>query len=358
MLSGFVIGVSNKKQFIDWSAIQVFLKKRFWRLYPAYALVVLFSFTITTKEHWLTGLVAHLTFTQNILCKVIYENNPLWSMNFEVLFYLCFALVSFFQLKPLTVLGTALGAGMLLLATHTAAPVLISYCFGLAFWAVGLFTAKHKFANAQYPASYFIGLTLLILCYSQVEGGAYVINLLPIPSLHKAADVNLYWVKLGDLQFIPLCFLILYSFNNKKFKGHTLILVFTYLLPLVRLLRLAYYSRLPAEMLWPASLFGCSLVLMLFPFQLKASGLKQVFAQVGTISYSIYLVHFPLACLFIQALPVLNSYLTPEASLLMYLGGTYGIAYFLEKRYQPFVVGLLTAPKPTAAAQASPASGS
>ncbi|MGY2132720.1 acyltransferase family protein [Hymenobacter sp. HD11105] len=88
VLSGYVIGISNK-QALTKETIGKYIKKRFLRIYPIYFLSMLFAILIA-KAYPISTMWGNMTLTQVLLTPVIWENNPSWSLHYEILYYLLF----------------------------------------------------------------------------------------------------------------------------------------------------------------------------------------------------------------------------------------------------------------------------
>jgi len=102
ILSGFVIFMSLQKA----DSLRTFIINRFSRLYPAYWMGVLFSFTLISfhfhysqkyplENPWET-LLGNLTMFQYYLGVPDLEG-PYWTMNVEMLFYILMGLILFFR---------------------------------------------------------------------------------------------------------------------------------------------------------------------------------------------------------------------------------------------------------------------
>ena len=108
VISGFLLSLPYAKARLGLGrrpSVKEYYVKRFWRIFPAYALVVLLCFFLwalpeggySSVGFMVKDLAAHLTFTHNLFFDT-YFRTPLpvvlWTMGVEVQFYLIFPLVA------------------------------------------------------------------------------------------------------------------------------------------------------------------------------------------------------------------------------------------------------------------------
>jgi peptidoglycan/LPS O-acetylase OafA/YrhL len=174
ILSGYVIGLTTTTEFSKPAAIQ-YLMRRVIRLIPIYWIAIALTLPLATAEHW-TTLVGNFFFVQGIAVPVIQANDALWSLSYEVVFYLLF--LPIWWLKPRVTTVFALCGGLSLLgwvlpASIATVPVISSFATGFLFWLVGLWLAwnvEHDATPKKIPvfsylcllvAFYHLGLVLL-----------------------------------------------------------------------------------------------------------------------------------------------------------------------------------------------------
>lgn len=143
VLSGYVIGISNKNK-LTTDKILPYIKKRFLRIYPIYFISICITLLIAVPYSFST-ILSNFALIQGAASEVIWENNPIWSLNYEVFYYLLFIPISFFGIKPLYVLigSILIAVGNYILFPSINLPIISSYFYGFAFWSVGLIIAKH-----------------------------------------------------------------------------------------------------------------------------------------------------------------------------------------------------------------------
>ncbi|GGK56785.1 acyltransferase family protein [Rufibacter glacialis] len=216
MLSGYMVSLTNKSNLSSWEEIRYFGQKRLYRLYPIYFIVVLCTFLLNYDKISINQILSNLLFLQSFTNDVVFENRALWTMSFEVMFYFVFVLISFFNIKKFYVPLGALIIGIGLLLTNSNFPMLISVCFGLVYWGCGLLCGGIKWKSVNHAISNLIALALLIFCYQQLEVSAFVLKKLPHSMLPMASDFIHHPIKFIHLAFIPVCYLVIQSFNSKE----------------------------------------------------------------------------------------------------------------------------------------------
>ena len=104
MLSGYVIGINynHKNTF----SIIDYLKKRLIRLYPIYLIAI--GITIFFFPQSIKSVIGHLFFLQIAVVDFFKENVALWSLNYEMLYYLLAIPIIMFRIKALHVISVIL----------------------------------------------------------------------------------------------------------------------------------------------------------------------------------------------------------------------------------------------------------
>lgn len=146
VLSGYVIGLTTTGAATG-SAVRSYLSRRAWRLVPVNVCAVLLSWWLLQTSPW-RAVVGNLLFLQNweaypLLGEwpLLRNNYSLWSLNFEILYYLLFVLV--WRFAP--AVGTLAAVIVVLIAGALAGgpvPVIFgAYAVGACFWLAGLLVA-------------------------------------------------------------------------------------------------------------------------------------------------------------------------------------------------------------------------
>ena len=230
ILSGYVIGISNKKP-LDSKNILPFLKKRFVRLYPIYFIGILIAILLATTTYSYQTIAANFTYTQFLFADIIHENSPMWSLQYEVFYLLLFIPISYFRINPLLIAFTSIFIGLLnyFLNPVLGIPILSSYAFGMVFWSFGLILSKYlSTSNREINYPFMIGLIILLFYIYKLNifsVGLYeAAKLFNFSSILFNESVNWYnrAVTLADFTFLPYCgmFIIVFAGANFKFKNH------------------------------------------------------------------------------------------------------------------------------------------
>lgn len=170
LLSGYVIGRRYPEPLRP-AAVGAYLHRRFVRLYPMYALAVLAGVLVSGFTISGRAIVFHLLFWQSWGEPVMFENNPLWSLQYEVLYYLVFIPLSLLAVRPwaMAVLAGGLGFLALLLPPNGFNEPLGQYVIGFAFWATGWALAGLRTEAATAWPRVVSALLLLLLCLEHLN---------------------------------------------------------------------------------------------------------------------------------------------------------------------------------------------
>ncbi len=361
ILSGYVIGLTNKTN-LTRNTIWPYLRKRWLRLYPIYIACLLLTVVVIgikspERVVQLSSTIAgHLLFLQTAFVPLTYENNPLWSLHNEVVYYILFIPISLFNIRPLLVCLVSALVGIIC-ATLVPAPLLSSYGFGMVFWSSGLWLAQSSRFATQYSSPWLLwGLLSVFLSYSTLNPiiTAFV-KLENMPQFYKATSATIGpTIFFHDLVQLPFLFYLFCCFSNRTIKhGFWGLLVSVgtcYLYFVYTLFKYGVNSPNSLDMVFPVGILtlGTALVIIsrLRSQPSVAQSLPATFIKLGSISYGIYVVHFPVSLL-LSHIPVFSgSVLTFCVRLAVDVALVLGIAYFLEKKLQPWVKARLAPPMP------------
>lgn len=336
ILSGYVIGITNKSP-LEGKSIWLYLKKRLVRIYPIYFISLIVGI-IVTNQHYSWGVIlSNFAMLQNILTEVIWSVNPAWSLNYEIFFYLCFIPLSMLRIKPLIafIIFFCIGLANVYLPYNS---LISSYSFGFCFWLVGLIIAQNfritgRSVDIIPMLLYTWGIGELLTLATPLTYETAVQNIMPV--LNKGHD---YWgqrmIGIDDFRMLPFAFFIIMLFSGKSFKRWKLWFLLIHLYPLVNCY--IYFKHWAIQD--PKVTVACVLVglaALLSFVKLPDIWLRNIGKYLGSISYGIYIIHYPI--LFAFGLYAFQSYSlsTYLLKVFVFFVITTTTAVFLEKILQP-----------------------
>ena len=349
LLSGFVIAISTKT-IRSASYVKLYVKKRFVRIYPIYLLSLLITLAIGTTQYQWPTILSNLAFTNVFFSNVMLDNGPIWSLHYEVIFYLLFIPIFYYKLHPVKIgcFTFLLGLIFLLSSPYTNIISPASYCFGFCFWITGVVIARYFINKDSKPIDYVKLLGYLFLLISLpvlnvfpliLEKTSQLILGYPLEYTYDS-DVN-HWFKIAfsfsDFSYLPYCFVGILLFTNSRFRYKNPIILILQILPMYTVLNLVLVHKwhLLHYIVYILS-YGLSWVLFLRPNFLKKLSICCIkfLAWTGEISYGIYLLHIPMLLLFNRLHFFSGSLFSFSVRIFLYLVLTYVLAYFVEKKYQ------------------------
>lgn len=349
ILSGYVIGLTNRKPLTQ-QTIKAYLRKRIIRLYPIYVISLLLTLAVLTQPCPLTVIVGHFLFLQNSVVAGIWENNPLWSLNNEVLYYLAFIPLSYLRLRPSRVLLGSSLAGILC-GTVLPFPLLSSYSFGFVFWVSGLWLAQStclpkKFSSHELQA----GLMCLFLGYGVLNPFNTAAIIMANKIGMNTGLLNSPSILFNDLTALPFCFYIFLRFTNHTVKGELIIsaafLLSTFAYYAHIVYKYGYSSSQAHYLLLPIIAFIIGSLLLIIslsrPSLTHLVSPPPLLIKLGAMSYGIYVIHFPITTLLSRFPYFSGSALTFCIRLVVYLLIVIGAGYLLELKIQPWLKARFT----------------
>lgn len=344
MLSGYLIGWTNSGDSTRKSR-RSYLQRRFIRLAPIYYV----AFALTTIMVLVRGdLGQHRSIAATFVGLQNFNdyfglhlpppstNGPLWSLNYELLYYALFIPLWHFKPRLIFVFGPALVATLLTWFTPQIMPLFIgSYACGWLFWAAGWWLARQPevAADSRTPVLSWI---LLIVAGDHIGGLMRILNVLHF----YCADAGM--VTLADLAQLPVIMLLLAMAARRQLPYARCLSVFAWLICVVPLCGMLWTGELWTHPAWIVG--GASVILAAVTLGLKNHAWLQRFAGMGRISYAFYVVHFPLLFL-VQRLP-LPSGTIPSYMLRIGLWAVLSIilSWGLERQFQPWIKSRLRTP--------------
>jgi peptidoglycan/LPS O-acetylase OafA/YrhL len=356
VISGTVIQLSNKQP-ISRSNLPSYFKKRALRIYPIYALSLVVALLVSKNIYSAYTIAGNFTFLNIMFSDVIWENGPIWSLQYEVLYYILFIPISYFNLNPIRVVIAAFLIGLFnfFLYPYTQSSLLTSYSFGFVFWVCGVIVVQYTSNKADGPIVYrrLISFLFLIVCLPFLNKIQTLIIRLSETALgykitFPHGDVN-SWFKMAinfeDFSYLPISIMLIILFSHYKFKYQKPVFWCLQLLPAYTLFTIFKMGGQLNE--WSA-VFALSCYILSFVFLLNTASINliskkcfKILLWLGNISYGIYIIHMPILILFSQIFAFTGSPLTFSVRLIVYLALTILTARFLEGTYQRFILKFL-----------------
>lgn len=348
-LSGYVIGYTNKNKLANKNDILQYIKKRFIRLYPIYVVSILVTlfFVIRAHNFELATLLKYLTFTQSYFNVGYFENNPLWSLGYEVLYYLLFIPLSYFNISRWKTLIFCMGIALvnIKLLDKSQVPV-FSYSFGFVFWLIGLMIAEYGFEkcdmtpNSNFIVSHFF-LLLSMWFYS------LFISILPTHYLieYFTVSTNLPFIysaiTFRDMFYLPFCIYFILIFTNANLPFMKYFVGVMYTIPFFVIIWNFFSGSLQSlSFCFPTFFYILSLFFLWNKkvFIERSKVLVELIIYSGGISYALYVMHFPIISFF----QLENHFFTGTiyallGRLVVYLIILTLVCIWLEKYMQPYI---------------------
>ncbi len=334
-LSGYLIGWTNAAPYTPVRR-RAYLWRRFVRLAPIYYVafiltaVTVFGLALPGQNRSLAGAFLGL---QNFNDYFRFHlpppgtNGPLWSLNYELLYYLGFLLLWRFKPNLSWVFVPAFGATVLTWFAPQVMPLFLgSYACGWIFWAAGWWLARQPLLPDDAREDPVLSWLLLVYAGHHLGGSMRILNAVGWYS----ADAGM--VNLGHLGMLPVVLLLLAAVSRRQLPGKTIWVALAWFFCLVPLAGGIWTGRFMASALWQAGGIAAALAIVLLPF--RSTRWLHPFAWLGSISYAFYVVHFPLLFL-VQRLPLPTGTIPAYfLRVLVWAIPAVTLAWLLETKYQ------------------------
>jgi peptidoglycan/LPS O-acetylase OafA/YrhL len=331
MLSGYVIGLTNPDQFSP-QAAKSYLNRRALRILPIYIIAWIFSVVVSSGESAKT-IFGNLFFLQNndpyfsTSLLPIRINGPLWSMNYEIIYYILF--LALWRYRPPFWLhftaALALGAMGWLVPGFPA--FIAGYGCGWLFWSTGWWLSRQPrlVPDAEPTESLLSGIFLLIATYHFACGHIFL-NGLGFKRDYAG------WVNLSDISLLPSALLIMAAASRRKLPGSRLVTLAAFGQVIGTVVLLLSLRRLDDTTQWLTAT-AYAVVACIFAGFRGMAWLK-IFAPLGKISYAFYIIHFPMIFV-VTRLPLPHgSFFGFAMRAATWLILTTGAAWLLERVFQ------------------------
>jgi peptidoglycan/LPS O-acetylase OafA/YrhL len=334
VLSGYVIGLTVTTPFAGPEA-RAYLGRRLLRLVPVNTAAVLVAWALAPRNHAGT-ILGNLAFLENYnpypfgwRVEVIPNNPSLWSLNFEMFYYLAFLAV--WRLAPRAgwlLIGLAAGAAAAVALPNF--PQFVScYASGGLYWFAGLsiaWLAPRQGEPGNWPSALILAAVLWPLAPFWTLFSAWHLHDLSVPP-----------VSLQRLDILAAALWLLLALTGRARRWHGRLAVFSLgvatLAVIVRFARADFGDQGRGAFVAYAAAIGLAWALL--RWSPKPTLLARL-APVGSVSYGLYAVSLAIqfGILGMRGLPraTAGSYLL-RLALLVFL--SFGVAWLLEGRLQP-----------------------
>jgi peptidoglycan/LPS O-acetylase OafA/YrhL len=329
-ISGYVIGITNDKEKLD---VKGYLKKRAIRLYPTYLVAIALSVIIAGGASLLV-LTGNILFLQNEMpyfnFKIpILVNYPVWSLNFEAIYYLLFILVFLLKPKVWKMLLLMLILSIALVHFNGSFEFLTRYINGFYFWMLGLLIGWSIF-KTDIPKDRSIPLLSLLFLHMSIHHlgiGEIILHVIGVYS-----ETNINW--LFDLPFCLMVMCVLTAKDNAFLRFNKIL---TYTLPACVFLYLVLHHRITEDLRWVMCLIFWVLSLMFYYERKVSAFLLERLTSIGKISYALYLLHVPVAMLIKKTIFINDLKVEAAVKYFLWISITFTLSFVLERILQPAV---------------------
>lgn len=346
ILSGFVIGLTTKKS-LTWQTTGLYLKKRFLRLYPIYILGIALSLFFTHNHYPIGDIISNLLFMQRVTAEPLYEVGVIWSLNYEVLFYLLFIPISIYKIKSETAFFISLAFAFFF---QFVVPIelLAMYGFGFCFWVTGLWLSQTKLTSeVKTPKYTLFGLLFIFLSFGEINLAHDIMHYkLGLDTMRgNQPPLSVLSIMFSDFSYLPLGMLTISYFINKRLRYNSLLMIFILTVPVFDFLFSIYYSRIHATD-YDSKIFAYVFYIIGIIFLLVGKAkphqddnlLPKYMIKLGSISYGVYLIHFIIIVLIGRITFFYGNEFSFWIRTTIIVILTFIFGYFLEKKWQPFAV--------------------
>lgn len=329
VLSGYVIGLTTTKEFSIQQARNYMLRRAI-RILPIYFIAICLAVLAEPNEK-LNIVLGNLFFLQNFDKYFSFSLPPLagdgavWSLNYEILYYLVFLLVWWLRSKILDLFLGALLISVLGWFLPLFPQFIAGYASGWIFWLSGLFLSW-KVPPSSHKESFFplISYILLFHATNHFFTCKLILNDPVFPGM----------VSLIDLTIMPICILIICEITGRYFYGFIYLRLLCFFLPIFHLVWIILKGYLFQDPQLIAASFFTLLAILFVKYKTSGNCLKKM-TFMGRISYAFYLLHMPIAILMHKYFPWQGTVLSFLLGVLIWLVITITLSSFLELVVQP-----------------------
>jgi peptidoglycan/LPS O-acetylase OafA/YrhL len=342
LLSGYVIGLANPVPLATAAARWHYLRKRLVRLYPLYVVALAAAGLVAVAHHDPMSIrewVGRLVFLQGFGVAVPDYNHPLWSLPYEIGYYLLFMLVSARAWPAGWVAVGSVVLGVLGTLLQVQPLALVSLAYGAAFWFAGLMLSRLPRRPGPPRYGTMLAWLLLLLAYQRLNPLGKALHVLSQYFDEKTIVFFERPINFTDLAHLLLGVPLLACFGNRTAPWLPWLERLAFAAPGAYLLAAGLAGRLDLFMWLPAGAYAGAGAAYLLRCSWAAVAAKVVrgLQPLGSISYGVYVIHYPLLGL-LNELPVFGSRVASwSVRLAGYFAVVLAVSWLLERRLQPWL---------------------
>jgi peptidoglycan/LPS O-acetylase OafA/YrhL len=348
ILSGYVIGLTNQKPITTAAQRKTYLRKRLVRLYPLYLIAIVLAIgagALMQLYFPFQQIGLHLLFGQVVFTPVLENNQPLWSLSYEIAYYLFFLILSRYQWRATSAALVAVGVGLLTRFTPVIPPVLASYSYGACFWLTGLALSQNQRSTKPLRFGLLLAWLLLMLCYERMNLLFSLLNRTGIDFTGQTVpDVFQRAISFSDLSCLIFCVPLLLRFTGRTMPRLIWLERLAFLMPSLYLVSYIISGKIRETELFNTvigSVVFYGIAVLAYLMQHRTDGIGKLILRLltplGSISYGIYIIHFPILFLFRSIQAYSGSTTTFFARCIIYFGLIFALGWFLESKFQPWI---------------------
>ena len=292
-LSGYVIGATNRG---PWSApaVKKYGLRRFIRLEPIYIIGVLLGFAASTHAP-IWDLLGNGLFLQNMDpgnptgVQLLAGNQPLWSVHYEVLYYLLFVV---WWRWPSTIplfLGSGIAVSFAGERISQVPAFWMSHATGVVFWPAGLLISRSP------PAAGTVRAGSIWSHISWLHAVHHATVLTAVLRHFHFSGTQRSWLSCGDFALLPGCITLVMLAAQRRPMGAWAWPFLSFGAALLSCAVVFAGHEPLAEPRWAAVLFFT--VAGIVVWIAKLDGGLSLAERVGSFSYGLYAVHMPILVL-------------------------------------------------------------
>lgn len=325
ILSGYVIGLTNTEK-CNKSRIINYLIRRTIRLVPIYFIAIIFSILASPYDS-LEVILGNLLFLQPLAVPVLSGNPILWTLNYEVVYYLLFILIWYYRPKSIYLFLGSLMIAILGWISPTFPQLLSAYASGWIFWLFGLMLAWRKPLHNSKHKIPLLSYFLILAATNHFYSGKILLNGIGL------VNPNALIINLSDLALLPICLLIIFSITG-HIENNKLLQIVSLSIPITTTILLISMGRLLSNPNWIISSIYTVLSLLLWFFKTNPNFLAKL-SYFGSISYGFYVLHMPMMYFIHNYFPLSGSLLSFTMRAITWFFITTSICIVLELVMQP-----------------------